>query len=253
MLLPIRFANTFRIIAHRGASGYAPENTRAAFDLALKMGIREIELDTQLSSDGQVVLCHDRTLERYGHGPRVVEELSWVDLQDLDMGSWFSPFLYRGERMLSLEALFETYGTSFIYHVELKGQAGWLPEKVACTIDRHSLEPYCIITSFALESLLVMKRIRPALRLGWLVHQVDTETLARAHDLELFQLCPHAPQVDKTLVIRAGSVVPEVRAWGVNGAPAEVLGLIRQVRDAGCHGMTINWPDWVCHVPADGL
>lgn len=249
MPLPILVPDHFRIIAHRGASAYAPENTRSAFDLAIKMGVREVELDTQLTTDGQVVLCHDRTLARYGHGPIVVEELSWEDLVNLDMGSFFSPFLYRGERMLSLDALFAAYGASLTYHVELKGRAAALPEKVARAIDEHNLQQHCIITSFSLESLAAMRQIRPTLRLGWLVQQVDAEALSRARELELFQLCPRADQVNGALVARASHVVPEVRAWGVNGTPAEVLTLILQVSDAGCHGTTINWPDWVCHAP----
>ena len=79
MTLPIKDPPNFRIIAHRGASAYAPENTASAFQLADRMGIREVELDTQLTTDGEVVLCHDTTLERYGHGSAVVEEMSWPE------------------------------------------------------------------------------------------------------------------------------------------------------------------------------
>ena len=87
MSLPIPVPPAFRIIAHRGASAYAPENSMAAFALAQKMGIREIELDTQLTPDGVVALCHDRTLARYGHGAQAVEEMNWADLAALDMGA----------------------------------------------------------------------------------------------------------------------------------------------------------------------
>ena len=72
-MLPILALPDFRIIAHRGASAYSPENTLPAFELAARMGANEVELDAQLTSDGQVVLCHDTKLERYGHGPQVVE------------------------------------------------------------------------------------------------------------------------------------------------------------------------------------
>ena len=64
MTLPMPVPADFRIIAHRGASAYAPENTRAAFDLALQMGVTEVELDAQLTTDGVVALCHDETLAR---------------------------------------------------------------------------------------------------------------------------------------------------------------------------------------------
>ncbi|RIK34981.1 MAG: hypothetical protein DCC57_23815, partial [Chloroflexi bacterium] len=120
-MLPIPVPAAFRIIAHRGASAYAPENTLPAFDLARAMGVTEVELDAQLTTDGQIALCHDGTLARYGHGPRAVETLAWPDLADLDMGAWFSPHLFGGTRMMTLPQLFDTYGAAFVYHVEIKG------------------------------------------------------------------------------------------------------------------------------------
>ena len=63
MDIPIRVPAAFRVIAHRGSSAYAPENTRPAFELARAMGIAEIETDVQLTTDGVVVLCHDTGLE----------------------------------------------------------------------------------------------------------------------------------------------------------------------------------------------
>ncbi|MBN1178925.1 MAG: hypothetical protein JXD18_06920 [Anaerolineae bacterium] len=253
-MLPIQVPRQFRIIAHRGASAYAPENTQAAFDLALRMGAREIETDVQLTTDGQAVLCHDRTLARYDHGDRVVEETTWADLCELDMGSWFSPFLYRNERMMTLDGLLARYGPSLTYHLELKGQAAGLPESVAQAVARHNLQDRCIITSFSLASLEAMKRAAPSnstssLRLGWLIQRIDDESLAVAQRLGLVQLCPRADQVDRAAVAAALCVVPEVRAWGVSGSPAEVRRLIRTVAEAGAHGLTLDWPDWACHRP----
>ena len=86
-MFPIAVPDSFRIIAHRGASGYAPENTVAAFDLAREMGAVEVETDTQLTTDGAVVLCHDHNLDRFGHPDRVVETSSSQELMNLDMGS----------------------------------------------------------------------------------------------------------------------------------------------------------------------
>src|SRR5262245_41301285 len=148
MTLPLSVPPSFRIIAHRGASAYAPENTAPAFALAAKMGILEIELDTQLSTDGEVALCHDTTLQRYGHGQAVVEQMRWSELASLDMGAWFSPFLFRNERMMTLNHLFEQYRDSFIYHVELKGKAAALPAAVNRLIQTHALADRCFITSF---------------------------------------------------------------------------------------------------------
>lgn len=252
MSLPIPVPATFRIIAHRGASAYAPENTLPAFRLAQEMGVYEVELDTQLTTDGQVVLCHDATLARYGHGPRRVEEMRWPELAGLDMGSWFSPFLFGGEPMVTLEQLFQVFEDRLFYHIELKGRAPGLPAAVHQLIRRHGLRHFCLVTSFARDSLAAMRSLDATLPMGWLVRAIDQEAMAGARELSLAQLCPAAEEVTPEAVAQARQVVSEVRAWGINGTRVstqaeEVQSLIRRVLAAGCDGMTINWPDWVHH------
>ncbi len=248
--LPIIVPANFRIIAHRGASAYAPENTLAAFELAYAMGVYEIETDVQLTPDGVAVLCHDRTLARYGHGERVVEALDWATLAELDMGSWFSPHLFSQARLLTLEQLFARYTDKFTYHVELKGHAPQLPTVTGRIIADHQLRDACIVTSFDYASLVAMRAVDPDVRLGWLVHTLDAEVLAKAQALNLYQLCPRADQVTRANADWARTVVAEVRAWGllgetVGGQAREVQALIGNVLATGCDGMTINWPDWV--------
>jgi glycerophosphoryl diester phosphodiesterase len=247
--LPIPVPPSFRIIAHRGASAYAPENSLSAFALAERMGVLEVELDTQLTVDGIVALCHDRTLARYGHGDLIVEEMDWRTLAGLDMGSWFSPFLYGDERMLSLEQLFARFGERLLYHVELKGHASALPAAVYALIDKFDLAQSCFVTSFAYDALVSMRRESADLRLGWLVETIDGEVMAKAAAINLYQLCPHAGVVTAEMVSAALTVVPEVRAWGVNSESvreqsAEIITLIDRIVEVGCDGMTINWPDW---------
>lgn len=247
MIPPVTVPDRFRIIAHRGASAYAPENTAAAFRLAREMGATEFELDAQLTSDGEVALCHDVTLARYGHGAVVVEQMAWAELASLDMGSWYSPHLHRGERMLTLGELFTEHGDAVTYHVELKGKAAALPSTVYREIHRHDLKARCVITSFSHDLLLAMAALDPDLRLGWLVRGIDADVLAKAAETPLYQLCPDARIVTPEIVTLARSVAPEVRVWGVGGAPHEVVALIEKVIAAGCDGMTINWPDWAQH------
>ena len=118
--LPVRVPETFRTIAHRGASGYAPENTMAAFMLAAQMAATEIELDIQFSKDNQLMICHDPELSRYGHPGKHVLALTRDELQVLDMGAWFAGGKYAGETMPTLDQLFEKFATQFTYHVEIK-------------------------------------------------------------------------------------------------------------------------------------
>jgi glycerophosphoryl diester phosphodiesterase len=251
-LLPVVVPSHFRIIAHRGASAYAPENTHSAFALVQRMGVHEVELDTQLTVDGEIALCHDSTLARYGHGPRIVEEMAWTELAQLDMGSCFSPFLFAGERMITLDDLFMTYGSAFTYHVEVKGKAVGLPAAVHACIERHKLRDHCIVTSFSYGALVAMRGIDAGLRLGWLIEGIDADAVAKAKAIGLFQLCPRASAVNSDQVEQARQVVSEVRAWGLSPErtdhhEVELIALIERVIESGCDGMTINWPDWVRH------
>lgn len=250
--LPIAVPANFRIIAHRGASAYVPENTLAAFQVALEMGVPNVETDVQLTTDGVVVLCHDRTLARYGHGDQVVEELAWAGLVDLDMGSWFSPHLHQDKRLITLDTLFAHFGDQLIYHVELKGRSSDLAKATRAVIAKHNLAENCYITSFAYDWLITMHEIDSSLRKGWLVREINDEVLAKAEALQLYQLCPFAGTITRDATERARQIVTEVRAWGLLGdtvleQAAEVQQLIYDVLAAGCDGMTINWPDWVRH------
>jgi glycerophosphoryl diester phosphodiesterase len=94
------------VVAHRGASAYAPENTLAAFQKAAEMGADWFELDCHLSKDGEVVIIHDDTLHRTTDGTGGVRELTWESLQRLDAGSWFDPS-FAGERLPSLDQSLE--------------------------------------------------------------------------------------------------------------------------------------------------
>ena len=244
-MFPIQAPPDFRIIAHRGASGYAPENTVPAFDLARKMGAVEIKTDTQLTTDGTVILCHDLNLDRLGH-PGVVVESSSIDaLRPLDLGSWFSPHLYGGTAIMTLAELFERYGDAFVYHVELKGKVETLPDAVCDVIRSAGMEEHCIITSFAYQHLARMRKIDSDCRLGWLVGEVGEEECDRAREIGLLQLCPRAGSVTNEMVEHSRTVVEEVRAWGLGGSGQQVADLIHRILAAGCDGATINWPDWI--------
>ncbi len=96
------------IFAHRGASISAPENTLSAFELAVKLGARAIELDAMLSSDGIPVVIHDHTLERTTNGRGFVSDFTCAELMKLDAGAWFSEE-FTGERIPTLEQVLKKH------------------------------------------------------------------------------------------------------------------------------------------------
>jgi glycerophosphoryl diester phosphodiesterase len=110
---------SFTLIAHRGASDDAPENTFASFDLALEQGVNELEMDLHLTKGGVLVVIHDDTVERTTDGGGPVSEKTLEELQRLDVGSWFDS-RFAGVRIPTLAEVLERYGQRAVLHLEMK-------------------------------------------------------------------------------------------------------------------------------------
>lgn len=150
------------VFAHRGASAYAPENTLAAFELAIRQGANAIELDTKLSADGQPVVIHDQTVNRTTSQNGKVSSFTLEQLCSLDAGSFFDE-AFRGEPIPSLDQVFETVGGRTFLNVELTNYASPtddLPEKVADLVKRHNLAQRVIFSSF---NPIALARVRSQL------------------------------------------------------------------------------------------
>jgi len=241
--VPIRVNNRFRIIAHRGASAYAPENTMAAFLKAEKMAVREVELDVQFSKDRHLVICHDRVLDRYGHSGRILAEMTLHELQTLDMGTWFSPE-FCNERMMTLSKLFSQFGSRFTYHVEIKEPASGIERAVLCAIEDAGLERSVIISSFHEQSLAIVKDLSPSTPVAWLVRTngLTKENISLAVALGCQHICPRASEITAEHVAEAHQILSEVRAFGVKTRDDA-----RRVVETHCDGLTIDNPDWLKH------
>lgn len=140
-------------IAHRGASTQLPENTTAACVLAVDQGADGIEVDVQLSGDGQPVLCHDKTLARLTGNQRKVSQLTSHQLRQEQLSG--------GYPVAFLEDLLQTLGASTLYNFELK-DFGWrdrgLVDRVAQAVVRYKLERNTLISSF--NPLVVRRALR---------------------------------------------------------------------------------------------
>jgi len=242
MNMPIRVPKNFQIIAHRGASGYAPENTLSAFRLAEKMGIRDIELDVQMTKDQQLVIVHDSSLDRYGHPGVRVSDLSLKEATALDMGSWYSPFLFGEERLISLDRLFSEFGSRMRYVVEIKENTPAICRELHNRIEQHGLQKNVTITSFFYNILCEMKSINNELPLGWLlkVGEFTQFNIQKTLESGFQQICPNAIDAEVDLIAEAHKKRLLVRAHGVK-TREDIYRLINYK----CDGMTINWPDWV--------
>ncbi|MBS4174229.1 glycerophosphodiester phosphodiesterase family protein [Bacillus sp. FJAT-49736] len=112
-------AKSVKIIAHRGASDRAPEETMSAFKLAVKNKADYIEMDLRLTKDNQLILMHDQTVDRTTNGHGNVGSFSFQQLKQLDAGTWFHE-KYKNERLISLEELLHQFGSRTQYFIETR-------------------------------------------------------------------------------------------------------------------------------------
>ena len=159
------------VIAHRGASSRAPENTLAAFRLAGEEGADAIELDAKLTRDGRVIVFHDPTLERITGEAGRPSERSYADLQRFDVGIWKGE-AYRGTRIPSLEEVFTEVGGRLLMNVELTNYLtpqDDLVDRVVDLVRRHRMESKVLLSSFFRRSLVRAKKLAPDIPCGHLV------------------------------------------------------------------------------------
>ncbi|HOG78251.1 MAG TPA: glycerophosphodiester phosphodiesterase family protein [Anaerolineaceae bacterium] len=159
--------------AHRGACAHAPENTLASFRLAVEHGAPAVELDAKLSADGQVVVIHDPTINRTTDGKGFVNHLPLAALRELDAGSFFAP-RFRGERIPTLEEVFETVGRNILVNVELTNYTSPLDAltiKVAELIKRLNNADQVIFSSFQPLNLVRIRQMLPQVPVAILFSQ----------------------------------------------------------------------------------
>ena len=158
------------IIAHRGSSSAAPENTIAAFDVAVEQGADYIELDVQMTMDQHVVVIHDDTVDRTTNGNGLVKSYTLDQLKKLDAGSWFD-HQYTNERIPTLQEILERYSQRIGILIEIKHpkrQIG-IEKAVARIINRFAYSRHIMIQSFDVHALQTNKAFAPSLRTALII------------------------------------------------------------------------------------
>jgi glycerophosphoryl diester phosphodiesterase len=209
------------VIAHRGASAHAPENTLVAFELAIAQGADAIEFDVKLTRDGQVVVLHDQTLDRTTDGRGDLREFSLSALRDLDAGVHFSE-RFRGERIPTLEEVLEAVGRRILINIELTNYATPLDGLVPAVVDlvrKFGLEERVLFSSFFPHNLRRAKRLLPQVPCGLLTWAGWPGWGGRTLGFRrsVYQaLHPHLRDVDAGLVRRVQAAGRRIHVWTVN-------------------------------------
>jgi len=226
----------FLNLAHRGASAYAPENTLAAFYKGVEQGANGIETDLKMTRDGVAILFHDAVLDRTTNGTGEPGAYTWDELRQLDAGAWFS-FRYQGEKLVSFEQFLYAFGSKDLaFACELKDRQ--IEDSVLALIDRYRAAKKVVITSFHYEDLVEVRRRNRNIKLGYLVEQINDETLRKVLDIGARQICPRVETLQPEEVKLAKERGLKVRGWG-----ASTESLMNYALYCGVDGMTVNFPD----------
>jgi len=153
------------VIAHRGFSGRAPENTLAAIREAIAIGADMAEIDVTLTADERVVVIHDETLDRTTNGAGKVADQSFDEIRSLDAGSWFAP-QFAGEKVPTLDEILDTTNGRILLNVEIKSEAvdRGISDKVATAIKERGMADQVIVSSFSPTALEQIHSVAPEIR-----------------------------------------------------------------------------------------
>jgi glycerophosphoryl diester phosphodiesterase len=226
-------------IAHRGASGYAPENTFAAFRRAVTMGAGFIETDLQLSRDARLVALHDATVNRTTNGQGAVHDMTLAELRKLDAGSWFGSE-FAGERIPTIEEILEfAKKHDVVFYLEMKPSGSWGGEHALISALRESREiARTVVISFDPAILAGVRKIEPTLMTGLLFEGQIPEPLARATEIGARQLAVRGDLVTPRLLKEARGRDLQVVCWTINHP-----GHMRLLVEAGVDGIISDYPD----------
>ncbi len=232
-----------QIWAHRGASGYEPENTLESFSKAVDMKADGVELDVQLTSDGELVVIHDERVDRVSDGTGYVRDMSFRSIRALDVSKPVSGY-GKTVRVPALREVFELLkDTGLMINVEIKNGIfpySGIEEKVVSLIDEMGMEKKIWISSFNHEAVLRVKNMNPALKCAFLFGDVmiDPYEYGRIHKVNALHPAIYHFLHDEHYIERAHEKGLEVHAWTVNEKEH-----LSKLMLAGIDAVISNYPD----------
>lgn len=241
-----------KIIAHRGASTLAPENTIAAFAKASEIGARWCECDVGVMADGTLLVIHDDTVDRTTNSSGSWDSWGYGELRRLDAGAWFSP-TYRFERIPELaDVVSFANATQTSFNIELKPRAAGkrrdtLVENLEVALQSFKNKSGLLISSFDHELLSAVRQAMPELPLAWLCTpaEVCAESWREASQIECTAIHPCGQDLTEADVHEMLDAGFDVNVWTVN--------TLEDARKAAQWGVTGIFTDRVQDFPAEAL
>jgi glycerophosphoryl diester phosphodiesterase len=244
-------------VAHRGASGHAPEHTLLSYELGETMKGNYIEVDLQMTKDGELVAMHDATVDRTTNGNGLVKEKTLEEIKALDAGSWFNEkypeyakIEYVGLEVPTLEEVFQQFGSGANYYIETKSPSVYpgMEEKLLELLDEYNLtgvngrSSQVIIQSFSPESLQKVNDLNPTIPL---VQLMSYSTPAVISDAQLEIIDEYASGVGMNFSQIDEDYVNKVREHDLLIHPYTVNTKedMKKALEWGVTGLFTNFPD----------
>jgi len=224
-------------VGHRGASAYAPENTVAAFDEALRLGAKAVEFDLRLTADGYPVVLHDDTVDRTTNGTGPVAALDRFDLLTLDAGSWMHA-RFAGTRIPTLDEALLAISPKARPVIELKVPVP--PDVVLRALRRYDLEEEALVMCFIDEWLLPFRRASRDLAIGLLAESWTQELPGRARYLAAELVCLNVDALGNPQVAACEAQGLEVWCYTAND-----VGMVAACAAMGVSGIITDRPDLI--------
>ncbi|HSO56699.1 MAG TPA: glycerophosphodiester phosphodiesterase family protein [Paenisporosarcina sp.] len=234
-------------IAHRGAAGYAPENTIAAFDKAIEMKADYIEMDIQRTKDGELVIIHDTSVDRTTDGTGYIKDLTYNQLKDLDAGSWKGTE-FAGEKIPTFDEILDKYHGKIGILLELKAPELYpgIEESIAQELkDRNLDKPQnekMILQSFNFESMKKMNTLLPNVPIGVLTWSKAHTTPQALEEFSAYAdyFNPSYGLINEELVNLVHSLGMKIQPWTVRSQESADFLLEMNV-----DGIITDYPDYV--------
>lgn len=229
------------IFGHRGAKGYAPENTMSSFRKAFDLGIAALELDVQLSKDRQLIICHDYKIDRTSNGSGLVADYTLKELKQFDFGSWFDP-KFAGEKIVTLVEFLEWFvATNMKVNIEIKNGPviyTGIEKEVVYLIEQYNILDRVIVSSFYHPSVKKIKELQAGVKTAALFEcrPLDPAHFSKETGAEF--LHAYWQSVDRAWVRQAHELGVQVNTYTVN-----TMEEYEFVANAGVDGIFSDFPD----------
>lgn len=213
----LQFETSAQVMAHRGASAAAPENTIAAIQGAIDAGAQWVEIDVQESADGQVVVIHDSDLKKIGGSALTVAGSTLEQLQQVDIGSWFGRE-FSDQRIPTLEQVLQLCKDRINVIIELKyyGKQVRLEERVAEVVERTGMTGQVMFMSLSYDGIGALRRLRP----GWKVGLLSSVAIGKLAHLDVDFLALNGRAATRHMIRQAHKRGKQVMVWTVNDTVA---------------------------------